>query len=123
MGLDLGLLWRAGVTGAVVRAALNLAERSFISYTVDKVISLPLGGLVALLTGAYFVYNHAEQDVPPSLVGGALAGTLATVMGLFLAYRFSFRWLGPIGDGPVVLVVALIAGAVGGLVMRRFRRV
>ena len=123
MALDLGLIWRTGLTGAAVRAVLNMAERTVVPVSIDRLLSLPLGALVALLTGAYCVYSHAEQDSAPSLVGGALAGGLATVLGLFIAYRFSLRWLGPIGDGPMILVIALLAGAAGGWAMRQVRRI
>lgn len=122
MTLDLALLWRVTFSGAVVRALVNLGQRTFISVTIDRVVSLPLGGLVALGVGAYFVFQHAEQDVLPSVVGGAIVGLASTVLGLFAAYRFSLRWLGPLGDGPVLLLVAILAGALGGLLMRTYLR-
>ena len=59
------------------------------------------------------------------MVGGALAGLLASVAGLFVSYQFRLSYAlseGPYSNQNVTIGSALVGGALGGVAMLIYRR-
>ena len=133
MKIDIALLWRVTTLGVVVRAVMSLGGR-MLPYLLEQATLAPLGKLVPVFVGAYFVYHHTEQDSLPSIIGGTLAAGLATLFGLLLAFNFTFAafrvgfatrlfdHLGLYSLIALTILGAMLGGLLGTLIMLLYRR-
>jgi hypothetical protein len=122
MKLNLSLVLRAGLLGAVAAVILRLIERFVPGLGIGGTVSLGLVALVALFTGVYYAYHSRhKRDWLTNIVGGGLSGGLMALISALVA-----RLLPGVGaDGLITQVVigGLVAGAAGGLILSVIRRV
>jgi hypothetical protein len=120
--LNLSLVLRAGLLGALAAVILHLAGRFVPGLGGGGALTLGLDALVALFTGVYYAYHSRKGDWLTNIIGGGLAGGL---MALIAALVGALLPVGGPGGGAILpsVVSGLIAGAVGGLVLSIIRRV